>query len=316
MIVLEATIAILLALVYVFLFPITFPLSIALVIYCVYYFRSANFKALKSRIQSYIDDSNALNAHIESLKLTSLPDNRTDTGDAKYVDTSKWNVKGKVGQGKFTPHVHECSSSVCDGARKNPFKYVCKYFGIPATDESLSQVEAVLNNFEAVEDGKRSLAAERDDILASIKGDVPKIIWICCKNKLKTELGFDPVDFKTTYFPRYIFQYTSPGGNTSKQCVIEFNLDELNRFVAYLADTVKFKKSAAGQRALMTSALRNKIKERDHFTCCKCGVSIQAEPHLLLEVDHIIPVAKGGMTTEENLQTLCWRCNRSKGAKI
>ena len=91
MIVLEATIVILLALVYVFLFPITFPLSIALIIYCAYYFRSANFKELKSRIQSYIDDSNALNAHIESLKLTSLPDNRTDTGDAKYVDTSKWN---------------------------------------------------------------------------------------------------------------------------------------------------------------------------------------------------------------------------------
>lgn len=89
----KATSVTLLPLIYVLFFPITFPLSIALVIYCVYYFRSANFKALKSRIQSYIDDSNALNAHIESLKLTSLPDNRTDTGDAKYVDTSKWNVK-------------------------------------------------------------------------------------------------------------------------------------------------------------------------------------------------------------------------------
>ena len=34
------------------------------------------------------------------------------------------------------------------------------------------------------------------------------------------------------------------------------------------------------------------------------------------EIDHIIPVSKGGLTTEDNLQTLCWRCNRSKGNKM
>ena len=30
----------------------------------------------------------------------------------------------------------------------------------------------------------------------------------------------------------------------------------------------------------------------------------------------IIPVAKGGLTEESNLQTLCWKCNRSKSDKI
>lgn len=289
--------------------------AIAIALYCILYFKSEKFLAMKSRIQTYIDDCNALNQHIEDLKETALPDNRTDTGDASYTDTSKWNVKGNVGSGKFTPHVHECSSAVCDGARKNPFKYVCKYFGIPATEESLSQVETVLNNFEAAEDGKKALSAEHDAILASIQGDVPKLIWLLCKQKLDKELGFDPVNLKSVYFPRYIFKYTSAGGNTSKQCEVEFNIDELNRFVAYLADTVKFRKSVAGQRALMTSALRNKIKERDHFTCCQCGVSTQDEPHLLLEIDHIVPVSKGGLTSEDNLQTLCWKCNRSKGAK-
>ena len=65
----------------------------------------------------------------------------------------------------------------------------------------------------------------------------------------------------------------------------------------------------------MTSKLRQHIKERDHFTCKYCGASTEAEPHLLLEIDHIVPVSKGGLTTEENLQTLCWRCNRSKSNK-
>ena len=73
---------------------------------------------------------------------------------------------------------------------------------------------------------------------------------------------------------------------------------------------------AKEQRSLMTRKLRNFIKERDNFTCCNCQNSTHAEPNLLLEIDHIIPVAKGGCTTEDNLQTLCWKCNRAKSDKI
>ena len=65
----------------------------------------------------------------------------------------------------------------------------------------------------------------------------------------------------------------------------------------------------------MTSKLRKKIKERDNYTCCHCGNSIWKEPNLLLEVDHIVPVADGGYTVEDNLQTLCWVCNRHKSKK-
>ena len=86
--------------------------------------------------------------------------------------------------------------------------------------------------------------------------------------------------------------------------------------MVYLSELVKFKKSAAGQRALMTSNLRKSILERDGYTCQKCGASQKNEPNLLLEVDHIIPISKGGITSVENLQTLCWRCNRSKGSKL
>ncbi|MCG4734929.1 HNH endonuclease [Casaltella massiliensis] len=30
----------------------------------------------------------------------------------------------------------------------------------------------------------------------------------------------------------------------------------------------------------------------------------------------MLPISKGGLSTEENLQTLCWKCNRRKGAKV
>ena len=56
----------------------------------------------------------------------------------------------------------------------------------------------------------------------------------------------------------------------------------------------------------------DKIKKRDNYTCQKCGVSVKDEPTLLLEVDHIIPISKGGKSIPSNLQVLCSKCNGKK----
>jgi 5-methylcytosine-specific restriction endonuclease McrA len=66
----------------------------------------------------------------------------------------------------------------------------------------------------------------------------------------------------------------------------------------------------------MTSSLREKIKGRDNYTCQCCSLSVKDERNLLLEIDHIVPLSKGGINSEVNLQTLCWKCNRSKGSRI
>jgi hypothetical protein len=124
------------------------------------------------------------------------------------------------------------------------------------------------------------------------------------------------MDFNDLYIPVFAFQYVSAGGNSSSKCDIKLNIDNLNKLINYLNDTIKWRISIAGQRALMTSHLRAKIKERDNYTCCNCSLSIEDEKNLLLEIDHIIPISKGGLTLENNLQTLCWRCNRAKGSKI
>lgn len=285
-------------------------------IYEAVYFKGQTFRGIKSRIQDYIKECNELNTHIEELKDTPLEINKLDAGSVNYQDKSKWNLKkSTLKERKYAPNIHHCTKSVFDGASREPFKYVCKYFGVEADEETLQKFEALLNNFEAAEDGKIALQKERGNILDSIQSEIPALIKRISRKRLERELGFDAVDFKTVYFPKYVFQYTSPGGNTSRQYNIVMDLDNLNKFVVYLSEKIKYKKSAAGQRALMTSKLRREIKERDHFTCQHCGVSLSQEPHLLLEIDHIVPVSKGGLTTEDNLQTLCWRCNRSKGAK-
>lgn len=260
---------------------------------------------------------NELNAHIEDLKGTFLDFEQVDYGKSTYTDQSNWNYKRPALKNqKYAPNIHNCSRSVCDNARKQPFKYVCKYFNIKADESTLEKFENVLNNFEAAEQGKALLTNEKNEILNSIRNDIPFLIRNFSKKNLEKNLGFEPINLSTLYFPKFTFKYISSGGNASTQCDIVFDIDNLNRFVRYLSEIVKFKKSAAGQRALMTSTLRRKIMERDNYTCQNCGASVHNEPNLLLEIDHIVPISKGGLTTEDNLQTLCWRCNRSKGSKI
>ncbi len=60
-------------------------------------------------------------------------------------------------------------------------------------------------------------------------------------------------------------------------------------------------------------ALRFFVLRRDRFCCLACGRSPATVAGLILEIDHIVPWAKGGETIEENLQTLCFDCNRGKG---
>lgn len=66
------------------------------------------------------------------------------------------------------------------------------------------------------------------------------------------------------------------------------------------------------ERAKVSNELRQEIFERDGFTCVICG-STEKES---LEIDHIMPISKGGKTEPDNLQTLCHDCNIRKGNDI
>ena len=55
---------------------------------------------------------------------------------------------------------------------------------------------------------------------------------------------------------------------------------------------------------------RFEVFKRDKFTCQYCG---RMAPDVVLEVDHIKPVASGGTNELMNLVTSCRECNRGKG---
>jgi len=54
---------------------------------------------------------------------------------------------------------------------------------------------------------------------------------------------------------------------------------------------------------------KQRILERDNFKCVNCGATGDFN---CLEVDHIISVKDGGCNEENNLQTLCYKCNMDK----
>ena len=58
--------------------------------------------------------------------------------------------------------------------------------------------------------------------------------------------------------------------------------------------------------------LRFLVMRRDAFRCRQCGTSPAMMPGVELHVDHVIAWAAGGLTTIENLQTLCLKCNLGK----
>ena len=55
--------------------------------------------------------------------------------------------------------------------------------------------------------------------------------------------------------------------------------------------------------------LRHEVFKRDGYRCRECGAS---KDETSLEIDHIVPVARGGTNDIGNLQTLCRECNRMK----
>lgn len=164
------------------------------------------------------------------------------------------------------------------------------------------------------------------------KYKVPFKFWtncekvICEKAILKPNISFQ-VKIRATY--------TSPQGRNSyhsdafySATEVENILDDIEKAKKLALEKAKLeqakreererrkmlKPAQEVERSKLSKKLRYEILERDNYKCVLCGRS--ADDGVVLHVDHIIPISKGGKTVAENLRTLCADCNLGKSDKL
>lgn len=216
----------------------------------------------------------------------------------------------------ITPFTAEVSSAVFGSAENDPISYIIKYF-YPNKSQYIEQIQKLkllIEELETLKEAKAIIDNYKKDYNEYIQS-VPQYVLDNDEAGFYSRLGLAIID-ESVLNVEYKFIYTSNGGMAQRSFTVPMNEDNIIELINCLENKLSYETFTKEQRALMTSKLRRHIKERDNYTCCICGNSIYAEPNLLLEIDHIIPVSKGGTTQESNLQTLCWKCNRNKGAKL
>lgn len=216
----------------------------------------------------------------------------------------------------ITPFTAEVSATVFASAENNPLEYVVKYFypNKKLYPEQIQKLHRLVEELETLRDAKQIIENYKVEYQQYL-GDVPDYIMENDESGFYSRLGFANVD-ESVLTVEYKFSYTSGGGMAQRSFTVPMTEENIVELIKVLESKLTAKAFAKEQRALMTKKLREYIKKRDNFTCCNCGNSTYKEPNLLLEIDHIIPVAKGGCTVEDNLQTLCWKCNRAKSDNI
>lgn len=279
------------------------------------YYESEDFLKIKDTCnlltQSQKEFNEYINEKAQSISAlfgTRIVRNETKNEDEyNYIRAYKKNI---------TPFTAEVSSTVFGSAENNPIGYIIKYF-YPNKSQYVEQIQKLrllIEELETLREAKNIIENYKKEYEQYIQ-NVPTYVLQDDEDGFYARLGLAIID-ESVLNVDYQFTYTSNGGMAQRSFTVPMNEENITELINQLESKLSLAAQAKEQRALMTTKLRTQIKERDNYTCCICGNSTHIEPNLLLEIDHIIPVAKGGMTEEGNLQTLCWKCNRNKGAKL
>ena len=282
------------------------------------YFASPKFLSQKEQVSDVVAEHNQITLYVAELRNSSTfsvggSSSGSQAHLTSYDNTSRYNYRRDRNIANYSSgNVHNGSLQVVRNAHSDPIKYLIKYFVVDVNDEKLAEIEKMGESISRLENAVNNLRLR--EISISEKIAPPDFILKHYLAEFHAQLALS-VPKITIPYPVYVFQYVSAGGNSSQETRIELKTPKIDALIEAISEKIRFKKSAAGQRSLMTARLREYIKKRDNYTCKNCKVSTMDEANLLLEVDHIMPVSKGGISIEENLQTLCWKCNRSKSNK-
>lgn len=279
------------------------------------YYASADFLKIKETCEALMSSQREFNEYIAEKvqSISSLFGTRVVRNETVNEDEYSYIRPYKKA---ITPFTAEVSATVFASAENNPLEYVVKNFypNKKMYPEQLQRLRLLLEELETLREAKQIIENYKADYQQYL-GDVPAFIMENDEAGFYSRLGFAVID-ESVLTVEYKFSYTSGGGMAQRSFTVPMTEETIVELIKTLESKLTASAFAKEQRALMTKKLREFIKTRDNYTCCTCGNSSHVEPNLLLEIDHIIPVSKGGQTEEANLQTLCWKCNRAKSNKI
>ncbi len=279
------------------------------------YYESPDFLKIKDTCEVLMSSQREFNEYIDE-KIQSI--SKLFGSRVTRTETTNTDVNNYIRPYKktVTPFTAEVSATVFASAENNPLEYVVKIFypNKKSYPEQIQKLYLLVEELETLKDAKQIIDNYKMEYQQYL-GNVPDYIIKNDESGFYSRLGFAIID-ENALIVEYKFSYTSGGGMAQRSFTIPMTEETIVELIKLLESKLTAGAFAKEQRRLMKKKLRDFIKNRDDFTCCLCGNSTHKEPNLLLEIDHIVPVAKGGCTTEENLQTLCWKCNRSKSDKI
>lgn len=279
------------------------------------YYASPDFQLIRGTCYSLMQSQKDFNAYIgDKVRSISTLFGTRVTRNETVVDDEYNYIRPYTKT--ITPFTAEVSAAVFSSAENQPLDYVVKYFYPDKNKypEQIQKLQLLVEELQTLREAKQIIENYKKDYQQYLQ-NVPAFIMERDEDGFYSRLGFANVD-EQSLTVEYKFIYTSGGGMAQRYFAVPMTNETIIALIEMLESKLTAGAFAKEQRVLMTPKLRESIKERDHYTCCNCGNSTLTEPNLLLEIDHIIPVSKGGLTEESNLQTLCWKCNRSKGNKI
>ena len=276
--------------------------------YEAFYFRSAKFNAIKTKLAAHIQDCNNLCDHINKLQSTTLSNVNPALIRGHSTFFSGDPNSQPQATGMSASNVYECTRNICDASRRDPVQYVCKYF-LADADRSLPQAENMLNNFAAAADCSHALIAHQNEMVNSILDQLPLLIRTFSKGQVARQLGCRLPMFSRTPYPTYVFRYQSSAQGAEASNTVTLDLLNLDATVNQLFGKVQRHSRRGSNLVPLDSQTRQKVFARDGNNCQRCGVNLHGEPNMVLEVGLITPFSAGGSSEMSNLTTLCWRCN-------
>ena len=220
----------------------------------------------------------------------------------KKIDLCNFNIKTVLQTIDTTKEEVVVSQLEFENVLLRPYEYLMKRFNLPISEKFCDELREQIKIYEYINEQIEKIK----QLNVEYEGQLLQFDDMVKEVKYKEYIFYNQ---STRYYNRYKEKYDYVGK------LIECNIETINDIIKYIEQRLNKVRQHNNQRKLMTPELREQVLIRDNYTCQKCGISKENEPNLLLEVDHIVPVSKGGITELDNLQTLCWKCNRQKGSK-